>query len=507
MTPRKGTTRAVKLLAKGRQYLQSKPEAEESEESVPEQCSCDEESQPPCSSGTTEDSSKDSSTSSSDRFTPGKDDDTDDEDVSSEYPSEDAPLERTRSKTKKCGPLVGITKEVVLDAEGISQISESSYKSATTSTDTQEMDDQEMELVMEKYVQQTGQCQFNAKFLRKIKIQVALNKHRKTKCCPYCPFTEPENATMVQKLTRHVDKFHREELRVLNLQRINKEIEDLEEGRETVQTETELKKLRREKDNLTHLIVYEGLYKYNIAVFKKCSETQNFESKLIVARDPTVAENPSAYDFAPCPSCLGFFQKKTMYRHKTDCPASGKIALSNTGKNIKAATFALMLEVKATKDTPFEQYVFTRMRHDEYGNIARRDPLIRYLGQWYFDKRKADEGYLQINDRMRTMAKLVHKLNCSYLIEVINPEMWPRVKEAVMTFEKSYRIKMGSILKTAAQFLRKQAWMWKKKSISETAREFLKILDSEWAAISAPAKYELVFYFLTLHVTTKNVSN
>ena len=199
LTPRKGTTRAVKLLAKGRQYLQPKPEAEESEESVSEQCSSDEESQSPCSSGTTEDSSKDSSTSSSDRFTPGSDDDTDDEDVSSEYPSEDEPLERTRSKTKKCGPLVGITKEVVLDAEGISQISESSYKSATTSTDTQEMDDQEMELVMEKYVQKTGQCQFNAKFLRKIKIQVALNKHRKTKCCPYCPFTEPENATMVQK--------------------------------------------------------------------------------------------------------------------------------------------------------------------------------------------------------------------------------------------------------------------------------------------------------------------
>ena len=109
---------------------------------------------------------------------------------------------------------------------------------------------------------------------------------------------------MVQNLTRHVDKFHRKELRVLNLQRFNKEIEDHEEGRETVQPETELKNLRREKDNRTHLIVYEGLYEYNIAVFKKCSEAQNFESKLIVARDPTVAENPPAYDFAPCPSCL-----------------------------------------------------------------------------------------------------------------------------------------------------------------------------------------------------------
>ena len=75
-------------------------------------------------------------------------------------------MERTRSKAKKCGPSVGKTKEVVLDAEGISQISESSNKSATTSTDTKEMDDQEMELVMEKYVQKTRQCQFNAKFRR-----------------------------------------------------------------------------------------------------------------------------------------------------------------------------------------------------------------------------------------------------------------------------------------------------------------------------------------------------
>ena len=162
-----------------------------------------------------------------------------------------------------------------------------------------------------------------------------------------------------------------------------------------------------------------------------------------------------------------------MYRHKTDYPASGKIALSNTGKNIKAATFALMLEVKATRDTQFEQYVFTRKGHYENGSIARRDPLMRYLGEWYFDKRKSDEGYLQINDRMRTMGKLVHKLNCSYFIEVISPEMWPRVKEAVMTFEKSYRIKMGSILKAAAQFLRKQAWMWKKS-------KYRKRQESSW---------------------------
>ena len=80
--------------------------------------------------------------------------------MSSKYPSEDEPLERARSKKKKCGPSVGKTKEVGIDAESISQISESSYKSATTSTDTQETDDQEMELVMEQLVQKPGQCHF-----------------------------------------------------------------------------------------------------------------------------------------------------------------------------------------------------------------------------------------------------------------------------------------------------------------------------------------------------------
>ena len=61
------------------------------------------------------------------------------------------------------------------------------------------------------------------------------------KKCPYCPFTEPKKATLVQKLTRHEDKFHGKEHRVLNLQRVNKETEELEGGWKTVQTETELR--------------------------------------------------------------------------------------------------------------------------------------------------------------------------------------------------------------------------------------------------------------------------
>ena len=92
---------------------------------------------------------------------------------------------------------------------------------------------------------------------------------------------------------------------------------------------------------------------------------------------------------------------------------------------------------------------------------------------------------------MRIMAKLVLQLECSYLIELIRPDMWSKVKEAVSkNLAKSYQVKMGSILKTAAAFLQNQAFVWEKKEISQQAKQFQKIIDTEWAQISAPAKYK-----------------
>ena len=127
-----------------------------------------------------------------------------------------------------------------------------------------------------------------------------------------------------RKLHRHLQSFHQRELRVSNLRRINLEIEELEGSRETATTERDLKKLHREKDQTYRLITYEGQYKYNIAVFKKCIETNRSTDKLLVVRDPTETENPTADNYAPCPDCLGFFMRKTMYRHKLDCPAVTK---------------------------------------------------------------------------------------------------------------------------------------------------------------------------------------
>ena len=181
-----------------------------------------------------------------------------------------------------------------------------------------------------------------------------------------------------------------------------------------------------------------------------------------------------------------------MYRHKLDCPAVTKCShKEGKNKNIKAAIFVLMLEIKTNQNTPFQEFLYNNLRNDPVAELIPNDPLIKYVGEYYFNKRKSDEGYNQIRDGLRVMAKLVLQLECSYLIELIRPEMWSKVKEAVSkNFAKSYQVNMGSILKTAAAFLQNQAFVWEKKEISQQAKQFQKIIDTEWALISAPAKYE-----------------
>ena len=120
-----------------------------------------------------------------------------------------------------------------------------------------------------------------------------------------------------------------------------------------------------------------------------------------------------------------------------------------------------MLEIKANHNTPFQEFLYNNLRNDAVAELIRKYPLIKHVGEYYFNKRKSDEGYNQIRDRMRIMAKLVLQLECSYLIELIRPDMWSKVKEAVSkNFAKSYQVKMGSILKTAAAFLQNQAFVW-----------------------------------------------
>ena len=72
-----------------------------------------------------------------------------------------------------------------------------------------------------------------------------------------------------------------------------------------------------------------------------------------------------------------------MYRHKLDCPAVTKSShKEGKNKNIKAAIFALMLEIKTNHNTPFQEFLYNNLRNDPVAELIRNDPLIKYVGEY-----------------------------------------------------------------------------------------------------------------------------
>ena len=233
-------------------------------------------------------------------------------------PKEETETASTAERAPSTPDEVSSNQTVVL-GEGISQISESSYQTALASTSSTEPDDvantvegyDNIEDVLQQYVNAScsGNRRFNSKYLRKIQIVVSEVKYKRRNVIllSFRRYQRCDNGRA--KLHCHLQSFHQRELRVSNLRRINLEIEELEGSKEIATTD--LRKLHKEKDQTYRLITYEGQYKYNIAVFKKCKETNRFTDKLIVVRDPTETENPTADNYAPCPDCFGFFMRKT----------------------------------------------------------------------------------------------------------------------------------------------------------------------------------------------------
>ena len=130
-----------------------------------------------------------------------------------------------------------------------------------------------------------------------------------------------------------------------------------------------------------------------------------------------------------------------MYWQKLGCPAVTKFShKEEKNKNIKAAIFVLMLEIKANHNTPFQGFLYNNLRNDPVAEVIRNDPLIKYVGEYNFNMRKSDEGYNQIKDRMRVMAKLAIQLECSYLIELIRPDIKSE-RGGLKKFCKVYQVK------------------------------------------------------------------
>ena len=203
-----GTSRALRILNKGREYLMPKPEEDQDSDSAEEHCDIPEQS----SESSSDDSSSETSESSCESYN------VDEDERSEELSSEEETVTASTAERAPSTPNKVSSNQTVGLGEGISQISESIYQTALASTSSAGPDDvantvegyDNIKDDMQQYVNanSSGKWRFNSKYLRKIHIVVSEGKNKKRKSCPYCPFEDIKDATMVAKLLHNLQSFH-----------------------------------------------------------------------------------------------------------------------------------------------------------------------------------------------------------------------------------------------------------------------------------------------------------
>lgn len=141
-------------------------------------------------------------------------------------------------------------------------------------------------------------------------------------------------------------------------------------------------------------------------------------------------------DFLPCKYCLGFYKKKSLYRHSKKCP------LNNVSGTVKRQTSqsdgqtTLLLNSLFKHDKLLTNELFPRMRADDIGLIARQDYLICRYAYSYLKGRRSKGNIDLVRQNMRRLAKLLkyarEKNNqIKKLIDLLQPSYFKLIIEGV----------------------------------------------------------------------------
>jgi hypothetical protein len=208
-------------------------------------------------------------------------------------------------------------------------------------------------------------------------------KYYKTAACPFC-------LKDFKKLVPHLERAHQKEQEVSQLISLDKNSQ-------------ERKILCLKLSNL-------GNFKHNINVLK------SREGSLKVVRRPT-EKNVPAKDYVCCPSCLGFFFYKDLWRHvKSNCPFSKKLSEQSSLKLAKdiLTSFTIPDEDQLLNDERVKKIVYN-MRHQEIIEEIEGDwLLLKYV------KIMADKYILSgnqenmIREKVRGLARLFSHLKEAY---------------------------------------------------------------------------------------------
>lgn len=213
-------------------------------------------------------------------------------------------------------------------------------------------------------------------------------------------------------------------------------------------------------------------------------------------------------DFLPCSYCLGYYKRKSLYRHTKRCAentvrSDRRQTAQSDGQLILLAGDLLKHDQLLTKE------LFPRMRADRINFVAKKDMLICQYAYSYMKGRKSKGNIDCVRQNMRRLAKLLEFCRqkdpkIKNLIDILRPSYFKLILDAVNCIacynpetdvyeSPTLAINFGTLLKKCCD-LAYIALIQKENTADQ--RKDLKILkkliESQWAdEISAQAGLNL----------------
>ena len=130
--------------------------------------------------------------------------------------------------------------------------------------------------------------------------------------------------------------------------------------------------------------------------------------ELKVIRRPS--EDLSYRQFVPCTHCLGFVQRRELWRHAARCRLNDKHPGEDESKKYSKLQFESEMLLYGSKDdthsSAFKQSVISVLRQDMISFVAKRDTLILKFGHALFEKDGSARA-TYITQKMRSLARLL----------------------------------------------------------------------------------------------------
>lgn len=145
-----------------------------------------------------------------------------------------------------------------------------------------------------------------------------------------------------------------------------------------------------------------------------------------------IYDDDSESNKIPCAFCKRVVKKSYLKRHYKKCLLK-PVKKSKRLNHLAASQTMIALASQHTNTAAtirVKNEVFSRMMADEIGNVARKDPLIRYFGEEYLKKHKRAQLAIACSNKMRECARLLIEIRRRLLrpdlslIDILNPVLF-----------------------------------------------------------------------------------